>query len=121
MPVQPVLVKNANEFCSRVVYIDLNRDGIPNDQRSRIRAKLTKEMQNLKWYPQTKKTTFIFYKRDNTAGWSPEDEVERAIRATQGTYETADFQFAIFKPIGVPKGFEDTETAFGNLFVNANE
>lgn len=115
------MVKNANEFCSRVVYIDLNRDGIPNDQRSPIRAKLTKEMQRLNWYPKTVSTSFIFYKRDNAAGWSPEDEVERAIRATQGTYVAADFQFAILKPIGVPEGFEDTETAFGKLFGNANE
>lgn len=123
MPVQPVSVKNANAFCSRVVYIDLIRDNedILPDQWSRIRAKLTNQMQRLNWYPQTVSTSFIFYKRDDAAGWSPEDEVEQAIRATQAKYGTARFQFAILKPIGVPEGFENTETAFRNLFNNANE
>ena len=94
---QPVLVRECNEYCIRIVYIDLNG----RENRGNIRKKLTKEMQRLDWYPTAHEvsTTFLFFKRFDAADRKPEDDVEEAINETQRTYPKADFQYAVLKPV----------------------
>lgn len=118
---QPTLIREANEYCSRIVYIDMNSNAQLNAQRSNIRKKLTSQMQELEWYPRSPTTSsFIFYKRDDKASWKPEEEVKKAIIKTQVTYEDADFQFAILKPICCTENIQDQSQDFVNLFRNCN-
>ncbi|UMM11532.1 hypothetical protein L5515_000770 [Caenorhabditis briggsae] len=122
---QPVNFNESNEFCSRVVYIDLNRSTlrddegniriIENPERGNIRAKLTKEMQKLGWYPGEASTSFIFYKRDDEN--SAEENVNEAIRRTNETYRYAHFQFALLKPIRLSNVDDDVD-GLKNLFSN---
>ncbi|ULU13420.1 hypothetical protein L3Y34_016133 [Caenorhabditis briggsae] len=122
---QPVNFNESHEFCSRVVYIDLNQSTLPNDQgttqiidnskRGNIRAKLTNEMQKLGWQPGAVSTSFIFYKRDDEN--SAEENVNEAIRRTNETYRYAHFQFALLKPIRL-SNVEDNVDGLTSLFSN---
>ena len=114
---QPSLVKQCNEYCSRIVYIDLNG----RENRSNIRRRLTTEMQRLDWYPRehAAKTTFLFYKRFDSADRKPEDDVEEAIKETQRTYPEADFQFAVLRPVTCSTNIKDDDSIpdlFRNMF-----
>ncbi|KAE9546747.1 hypothetical protein FO519_010041 [Halicephalobus sp. NKZ332] len=96
--VQPVLINNANEYCSRVVYIDLNGN---DKQRNNIRKKLTKEMQELDWFPKPPRTTsFIFYKRDDG--------------------NVSEVEYALLKPVRLYQ-VEDGADGFSGLFASLPE
>ncbi|CAI4232184.1 unnamed protein product [Auanema sp. JU1783] len=113
---QPSLISSANEFVNRVIYIDLNdKKNFTSSKQSNIQKKLTEMMQDRGWYPKPPRTcSRIFYKRDDSANWRPEEEVQEAIDATQKLHRQADFQFAVLRPVCVTDDL--TDDTFGNLF-----
>lgn len=110
-------IGNANEYCTRVVYIHTNADG---PICSNIRQLLIKRMEDQRWFLQTENASILFCKCSNEADWNPINEIERAIRETKNKYPAADFQYALLRPVHC-HNVQDNLRGFNVLFQNRNE
>ncbi|CCD74211.1 Ulp1 protease family, C-terminal catalytic domain containing protein [Caenorhabditis elegans] len=135
--VRPIIINDPNQLC---VYINLHdekkpesssksksplKDG-PDSQRSNIRRKLTTQMQKQGWECEAHITSFIFYK-DMASDDKKSDPVEKALKEsdlvekahkeisvaieeTTKTYEGAQFQYGIMRPLTRIRMFEARQT-----------